>query len=768
MKNFILFTMLLTFSFQWQGKAQTLNQPANWPNTNWVLDTIAHTGSHAMDIEANPTIDATFAYDDDDTGSNSHDVIAAESPIIDLTAAHNAGENFIKVSGDYVYYNVNSSEYLAIEYWDADASAWTLWYRFPSQDTQGAPRDNYCSGTHQDYITTILDISQFSPTQLSGFKYRLIYNDNTSGDTAWMYGFCFSSPTIYSVSTDVNQPQFTLDVNPDCDNSQFYVAVDVTDLGGSNSVTISDDQGSSTQQISDTTTVNFGPYPSGTSVTITVTSDDDPHYSSSDSEQYVCPPPNDTCDNAISLTVYPEGGGTGNELNQSTSTATASNMNQTSCDSYGTNLDLFYSFTAPNNGAVKVITGGDKGENIEAAVYDSCGGNELYCFGESTEKTITDLTPGQTYILQVWHDDYHKGDFTIVLEEITCPDPSDLQVLQLTNNSAVLAWADHTNGSASYYLSYKTVNDSLWTTTITNAGDTSVAISNLTPNTEYQWKIQEDCGSGNSSPEISGTNFITFCQSDTPPYSETFDNFPPSCWYEAKGPVSGPTKYSGYVSWTSDDFANDNANSSSARINLYNTSHHDWLISPVFDFSSGSFNVAFDVAATNHWNTDATPMGSDDQVQFLISTDGGATWTSLETWDTNNVPSNTGDYKWYDLSTTTSPNVVFAFWASDGTINDSEDWDFFVDNFHIVGSLPVSELGKDIFSFYPNPTQGTIRWTATETPSHLSIVNISGQVLYEANKPESNLIDIGKLPAGVYMLHVTIGDRQGTFRLIKE
>jgi hypothetical protein len=133
------------------------------------------------------------------------------------------------------------------------------------------------------------------------------------------------------------------------------------------------------------------------------------------------PPANDDCSGAESLTVYPWGGGAGNETNASTLAATASSMSQTSCDSYGTNLDLFYSFVTPSNGGVAIITGGPGGSRIEAAIYDACNGNEVACFGQSSLKLADGLNPGQTYILQVWHDDSNANDFTIVLEELPPP-----------------------------------------------------------------------------------------------------------------------------------------------------------------------------------------------------------------------------------------------------------------------------------------------------------------------------------------------------------
>lgn len=133
----------------------------------------------------------------------------------------------------------------------------------------------------------------------------------------------------------------------------------------------------------------------------------------------------DNCFGAEELTVYDFGTSIGNEVNASTINATPSSMANTSCDSYTTNenLDLFYTFTVPNNQtSVNVLTRGATGSDINVAVWDSCNGNELICQNDdSSFHQLTGLTPGQTYILQVWHDDFNSGTFTIALESPLSP-----------------------------------------------------------------------------------------------------------------------------------------------------------------------------------------------------------------------------------------------------------------------------------------------------------------------------------------------------------
>jgi len=180
----VLFILSTFFSF-----SQTLNQSANWPNSNWTISGNYLTTSTVF--EANPTVDSNFAYDDDDALNGNDDDIAAESPIIDLTAAFNASETWVSIDVNYVYNDLG--DILIFQYWDADTSSWQNWGN-SLPETPNPPTNNYCSGTYETFTSNPLDISLFNANQLSNFKYRISYDDNN----IWGYGFCLQSPTISS------------------------------------------------------------------------------------------------------------------------------------------------------------------------------------------------------------------------------------------------------------------------------------------------------------------------------------------------------------------------------------------------------------------------------------------------------------------------------------------------------------------------------------------------------------------------------------------
>jgi gliding motility-associated-like protein len=102
--------------------------------------------------------------------------------------------------------------------------------------------------------------------------------------------------SISCVSSGYNPIDFTVAcatcVNPiavysmvtDCLNGpQFFIDVDLTDIGSASSVTISDNQGTATQNATATGMFTFGPYENNTAVVISVTNDDDVNCSISSS-----------------------------------------------------------------------------------------------------------------------------------------------------------------------------------------------------------------------------------------------------------------------------------------------------------------------------------------------------------------------------------------------------------------------------------------------------------------------------------------------------
>ena len=164
-------------------------------------------------------------------------------------------------------------------------------------------------------------------------------------------------------------------------------------------------------------------------------------------------------------------------------------------------------------------------------------------------------------------------------------------------------------------------------------------------------------------------------------------NFPN--WREAKG----ESQPAGTVSnWLSSTLL---TSGTSARINLDATADREWLVGPKFTATANSV-LKFDVAITDDASSAADgdggmAAGTDDQVIVRISTDCGVTYSDLFVFNASNTGgiSNTFVPQSVSLSGYAGQDVIIAFYASEGTVNDAPDYDFHIDNIDIYNQSAI-------------------------------------------------------------------------------
>lgn len=717
MKKITLFLLLMCLSVTLS--AQVLNQSAAWPNTNWSVTGVYNADPTAF--EADPTTAANFAFDDDDAGFGSDDDIAAESPVIDLTAAAGAGETWLFVDVDYTYNDLG--DVLNLEYWDADSSTWEVWQQFVA--TADQPTDNFCGGTRDSFTSNQLNIAAFTANQLSNFQYRIaFYDDGPGGAAGFEWGFCFDSPTISSQTP------------PSCPDPDMLMVSNVLETSVDLSWT---ETGSATLWDIEWGAAGFTPG-TGTTVTgLTVTTymltgltagTSYDFYVQSDCGangtsnligpfNFVTAVQGATCSAPFAMTV---------ETDCSVATPTTFDFSigedidaageNPSCDGFG-NFGYWVSFTAPAVGSV-IFNFGAGADNIGLEILDTCGGTSLGCFnnifddGDSSD-IISGLTPGNTYVAVLWRDTQAGSADVCIQEGPTCTFPTDLGATNFTIDGADLSWTE--NGTAT-----------VWNVEVVPAGDaptgtpTATGVSNpysvtgLMSNTDYDFYVQADCGGGDSSDFSGPFTFTTACDVFTPDYIEQFDTIIPDCWDEADSgdATTGPGDF-GAGSWIADEFINIGTNDGAYKINLFTTGKSDWILSPTFDLTGGPFQVEFDFAITN-WNssTVAGSLGSDDIVQLLITQDGGASWTPLLTFDSTSVVPLPGITPVVTLEAYAGQTVQFGILGSEGTVDDPEDIDVFVDNFRVRG-IPTCPEPTDLTATNLSLTSTEIGWTESGT-----------------------------------------------------
>jgi len=415
-------------------------------------------------------------------------------------------------------------------------------------------------------------------------------------------------------------------------------------------------------------------------------------------------------------------------------------------------------------------------------VAEASSGNELFTNGVIAIPST--VTPG-TYRMRVG-DRYSSQpepcntggygeahDYTVVIGAApSCLAPNYLTSGTVTSNSASISWTAPTSTvGVGYEYYYSTTNTTPLSTTAATgsvgASALSAPLNTLTPATTYYVWVRSVCSAADRSGWSVGTTFTTDCAVIVPTtaYTNDFSTFPGDCWEQASGgdATTGPTDTDEL--WYQGDFLN--AGDDSAVVNLFSDGNAGWLKTVPFDLSAGGYKVSFDYGVTEFFGTNSSAMGSDDVVQFLVSGDGGATWTVLQTWDAANAPSNTSTPYSYNLTSYTGANTVFAFYASDGSVNDSEDYEFFIDNFKVesatLATLEASK-DKDNIKAYPNPFTDVLNISNADRVKSVSVSDVSGRLLKTIDQPFSAL-HLGDLKQGLYF--ITLNMKDGSKQSIK-
>jgi gliding motility-associated-like protein len=133
----------------------------------------------------------------------------------------------------------------------------------------------------------------------NGFSTADLIIDNftvSAGTTYYIVISTWAAPQSVAYTLNITEntcidPDANISVRQDCENGpQFFIDVDLTDLGSATSVTITDNQASTPIVTSATGLYSFGPFPNGTAIVVTVANDDDANcvISSSSLTQEIC------------------------------------------------------------------------------------------------------------------------------------------------------------------------------------------------------------------------------------------------------------------------------------------------------------------------------------------------------------------------------------------------------------------------------------------------------------------------------------------------
>ena len=323
-------------------------------------------------------------------------------------------------------------------------------------------------------------------------------------------------------------------------------------------------------------------------------------------------------------------------------------------------------------------------------------------------------------------------DNFIIKTKASCAAPTGLTVVSAANGDAEVSWTDNSSGNASYTVEWRKALTSAWSSATVPSGNT-FTITGLTSSTEYEWRLLYTCDNDPGLP-VNGENFMMDCSVLTPPYTQDFATYLPDCWREGNQGEVRPESYSD-SGWRDMGYLH-NGTTGAAAFNMYAGNDRDWLISPAFDLTGGSYELSVDVGVSHWQHPGYSDMGDDDEVVLKYSTDGGQTWLNLMTWDKSTQPDNNGRTEVVDLANVYGSNVMFAFFADEGA-DQRLSYFFYVDNFSITPvstARPVAEvnIGQRANEFKVATKK------ATDNISSIQVFDLTGLLIYKNNNVNNN------------------------------
>ena len=347
--------------------------------------------------------------------------------------------------------------------------------------------------------------------------------------------------------------------------------------------------------------------------------------------------------------------------------------------------------------------------------------------------------------------------------EPSCVAPDALTVDAVTADSATVSWTSDA-GSFEYQV---VVGGEAPAETGTATTDNPLTLTGLSGNTTYDFYVRTVCDGGVVSA-WSSVSFLTAPAPIVPDYLNDFATFPGDLWTESQGPFGSPDPTITTSLWIQDGFANDGT-TGAAKVNIYTTTVDEYLISPMFDLSAGTYYLNVDAAATEWAEQLDAIWEADDFVALVVTSDAGASWSEMYRWDATNSPGLAGAAM-PEIELTGYNDTMFAFFASSDA-GGTQDIDFFIDNFSISStSLGVDDnQGVRLFSYYPNPVNDQLTIRAQKNVDDITVYNMLGQVVL-SQKPNSLdcTVDMAEMQAGAYFVKVSIDNSVETVRVLKK
>jgi len=243
---------------------------------------------------------------------------------------------------------------------------------------------------------------------------------------------------------------------------------------------------------------------------------------------------------------------------------------------------------------------------------------------------LTGLIPNSTYEFAVQsncaaNNSGFSTSATFATSAPPCLVPSGLSVSGITDNAATLSW-NAISGASTYNLQYRIVGTSVWTAT--SSAVTSKQITGLSASSNYEFQLQTECSSGNTSAYSASDNFSTFAAPCSLPTglaaASITDNSAALSWTNLAGAISYNVQYrvTGTSTWLN----------STSILNAKNISNLDPASTYEFQVQSdcGSGNLSAFTSSTT-FTTLAPPCNIPTGLSTSLVSDNSAqlNWTAV-------------------------------------------------------------------------------------------------------------------------------------------
>ncbi|MDD3860531.1 MAG: choice-of-anchor J domain-containing protein [Bacteroidales bacterium] len=385
----------------------------------------------------------------------------------------------------------------------------------------------------------------------------------------------------------------------------------------------------------------------------------------------------------------------------------------------------------PGNLVVSIV------DDVLTIAHDNFAYNTLYtvtlpagCVDDGADGLYSDL---------VW-------SFTTMLDPTACNDPSDIIISDISINGATVSWTENGIGTEWTVVYGPTGFDPATEGDQVTADATTIALTELDADTEYDVYVQAVCGgltSGWAGPVAFTTLFDCGPAITALPYTNTFDAADP-CWLIAQFNAAETWQWEvdQYVCYYDEALGNQD----------------EWLISPEFNLSGVTDNLAvnFNWLASYAWS-----VTNDNYDMFLKVTTDGTNWTEL--WD-ETVAGTFTDWTEYLATVNVSAyagqsSVRFAF---NYVGSDGAQWSVLDFSLEIVSGNEIENSNQ--ISIYPNPSNGFVNINVTEN-SLISVIDIAGRVVESFNVNANEEVKFSQ-SAGLYIVKVESNGKVSTHKLI--